>query len=174
LTGLCGLGAGGSTSAQFLAESSESNSSLHRWKSAMKSLLHTGLAWLATGLALAAAQQPTAPLETPAEQAPFVPPSLSTPPVTPELWVYSQELRRHDDPAQAVRRKAELAADQRQARLAALRWYGFSNSRPVASATPFMGQYSPAWVGNGWERFDWVAGGGPSVSVYVDSITPLR
>jgi hypothetical protein len=31
-----------------------------------------------------------------------------------------------------------------------------SNSRPVASTTPFMGVYSPAWVGNGGDRYDWV------------------
>src|SRR6185503_3346973 len=44
-------------------------------------------------------------------------PQLSAPTVTPELWVYSQEQRRHDDPAQAVRRKAEVQADQRLSRL---------------------------------------------------------
>ena len=38
----------------------------------------------------------------------FTAPILTAPTTTPELWVYSQEMRRHDDPAQAVRRKAGL------------------------------------------------------------------
>jgi len=87
----------------------------------------------------------------------FTPPSLTTPNVTPEMWVYSQELRRHDDPAQAVRRKAEINADQRLSRLAALRWYGMSNSRPDACPIPLMSGYSPSWVGNSFNRYDWSA-----------------
>lgn len=138
----------------------------------MKSLTTVAAVWLAAGASVALGQQPIH-AEAP-ENAPFAAPSLSAPPVTPELWVYSQELKRHDDPAQAVRRKAELAAEQRQARLAAMRWYGQSNSRPVANPTPFMGEYSPGWVGNGWNRYDWVGSSRPSVSVYVDAITPLR
>ena len=127
--------------------------------------------------AWAAAQQPTrvepAP-ELASQPAPFTAPSLSAPPVTPELWVYSQELRRHDDPAQAVRRKAEITAGQRQARLAALRWYGFSNSRPVANPTPFMGQYSPAWVGNGYHPYQWVGVGSPSAVIYYTPAVIVR
>jgi hypothetical protein len=95
----------------------------------------------------------------------FTPPSLSAPPVTPELWIYSQEQQRHDDPAQAIRRKAELKADQRMARLASIKWYGYSNSRPDASLTPFMGVYSPTWIGNGWNRYDWAAASASSTVV---------
>jgi hypothetical protein len=138
----------------------------------MKSLTKIAVVWLAGGASIALSQEPIS-TDGP-ENTPFAAPSLSAPPVTPELWVYSQELRRHDDPAQAVRRKAEIAADQRQARLAAMRWYGFSNSRPVANPTPFTGEYSPAWVGNGWNRYDWVGGSRPAVSIYVDGIAPLR
>lgn len=141
----------------------------------MKSFALTGMAWLASGFAIVAAQQPVSiPPEPVQEHAPFTAPSLSAPQVTPELWVYSQEQRRHDDPLQAVRRKAEFSANQRQARLAATRWYGFSNARPTASVTPTMGQYSPSWVGNGLDRYDWVGGWGPSAVLYVDDITPLR
>jgi hypothetical protein len=103
----------------------------------------------------------------------FSAPTLSAPPVTPELWVYSQEQRRHDDPAFAVRRKAEFKADQRQARLAAQKWYGLSNSRPEASPIPFMGQYSPSWVGNGWNRYDWFDVG-PSVTLLIDAYSVRR
>ena len=101
-------------------------------------------------------------------------PTLSSPPVTPELWVYSQELRRHDDPALSVRRKAELKADQRLARLAAQKWYGFSNSRPEASPIPFMGQYSPGWVGNSWNRYDWYAFGNPSLTLLIEGFEQRR
>lgn len=94
---------------------------------------------------------------------------LSPPVVTPELWLYSQEWRRHDDPAQAVRRKAELRTEQRMQRQAAMKWYGFSNSRPQAAVTPFMGTYSPAWVGNGPERYDWAGGGYPNRTVFVEN-----
>src|SRR5262245_37297336 len=125
----------------------------------------------ATAILLAAsaatAQQPRVPktitptptLQSSAVDAHFTPPSLSAPTVTPELWIYSQEMRRHDDPAQAVRRKAEINAEQRLMRLAALKWYGMSNSRPDASSIPLMGGYSPTWVANGWNRYDWTAVG---------------
>jgi hypothetical protein len=91
---------------------------------------------------------------------------LQPPAATPEMWYYSQELRRHDDPKQAVRRRAEFAAEQRALRLAAMKWYGFSNARPTVSQIPTMGVYSPSWVGNGYDRYDWVAGR-PSTTIYV-------
>jgi hypothetical protein len=103
----------------------------------------------------------------------LAPQTLSAPQVTPELWVYSQEQRRHDDPALAVRRKAEHKADQRLARLAAQKWYGYSNSRPEASPIPFMGQYSPSWVGNGWNRYDWYDAG-PSVTLLIEGFELRR
>jgi len=99
----------------------------------------------------------------------FTAPQLTTPAVTPELWIYSQEQRRHDDPAQAVRRKAEVQADQRISRLSAMKWYGLSNSRPQASPIPTMGIYSPGWVGNGWNRYDWMPVGTASMNVYLNS-----
>jgi hypothetical protein len=122
-------------------------------------------ALLLFGSSIVAAQQPlrtfehvpAATLQAPVPAAAeFAVPNLATPTVTPELWLYSQELRRHDDPAQAVRRRAELRADQRSARLAAMKWFGLSNARPQASPIPTMGIYSPTWVGNGPNRYDWV------------------
>jgi hypothetical protein len=95
-------------------------------------------------------------------------PSLSAPAPTPELWVYSQEQQRHDDPAHAVRRKAEIKADQRLARLSALRWYGQSNSRPETSPLPSMGVYSPTWIGNSWSRYEWPAAGTTSLILWYD------
>src|SRR5262245_30745910 len=89
--------------------------------------------------------------------------------VTPEMWMYNQELRRYEDPQQAVRRKAELKASQRSARLAAMKWYGFSNARPQANPVPFMSVYSPAWVGNGPDRYDWVDAGWTGVTVVLSN-----
>ena len=88
----------------------------------------------------------------------------SAPQITPEMWMYLQEQRRHDDPALAIRRKAESKADQRVARISAAKWYGYSNSRPEASSIPFMGDYSPGWVGNGLSRYQWIGGSAPYVS----------
>jgi hypothetical protein len=107
----------------------------------------------------AAAQQPAARRQSGNQLTPAV--------ITPEMWYYSQEQRRHDDPQQAVRRKAEFVSEQRAARLAALKWYGMSNARPAAAATPWMGVYSPAWVGNGYDRYDWVGLGWPHTAGYV-------
>jgi hypothetical protein len=99
----------------------------------------------------------------------FVPPNLSITTVTPELWVYSQEMRRHDDPAQAVRRKAEARAAQRMQRVAAMKWFGFSNARPQASTTPMMGSYSPAWVGNSPNPYEWVGLDWSSTALIIDN-----
>lgn len=104
----------------------------------------------------------------------FTPPSLTPPTVTPELWLYSQELKRHDDPAQAVRRKAEAKADQRLDRLAALKWYGQSNARPDANPIPLMSAYSPSWIGNGWQRYDWAAFGTSASVLRIQTIGIVR
>jgi hypothetical protein len=143
----------------------------------MKRLLPVCCLFAALPSWVALAQQPMTPRPTlplvtkidrppvagPQQQPPasthFTPAMLSAPATTPELWVYSQEQRRHDDPAQAVRRKAEFQADQRMARIAALKRYGYSNSRPEAGMTPIMGTYSAGWAGNGWNRYEWFGGG---------------
>lgn len=81
--------------------------------------------------------------------------------MTPEMWFYQQEMRRYDDPRAAVRRKAEYRAAQRQRRIAAMEWYGFSNLRPQANPTPFAsGVYSPGWVSNNYRHpMQWSGGG---------------
>jgi hypothetical protein len=95
--------------------------------------------------------------------------NLEPPVVTPELWLYSQEQRRHDDPALAVRRKAEARTAARMQRIEAMKWFGLSNARPQASVTPMMGTFSPSWVGNGWDRYDWVGVGAPATALRVES-----
>lgn len=84
---------------------------------------------------------------------------------TPEMWMYQQELKLYQDPQFAVRKKAEFRARQRQARIAASEWFGYSKSRPLASATPFLDVYSPRWGSNGPNPNVWRGAGGPTVTV---------
>jgi hypothetical protein len=67
---------------------------------------------------------------------------------TPEMWFYEQSMKQYKDPKMAVRATAEIYAYQRIRRLESMRWFGFSNARPRASADPFHGDYSPGWVSN--------------------------
>ena len=112
-------------------------------------------------LALAQQRGPAKPALGTAEQ-PVVTPET----VTPDMWYYSQEMRRHDDPKQAVRRKAEYVAQQRTLRIESMKWFGMSNSRPLASTTPFMDEYSPAWIGNSSHPYQWIPVGSPSTAIY--------
>jgi hypothetical protein len=82
---------------------------------------------------------------------------------TPEMWFYDQERRRYDDPKTAVRANAEFRNSQRQQRMAALKWHGYSNARPTASPDPFHGHYSPRFVGNGYTPGWWHGSGNASV-----------
>ena len=73
--------------------------------------------------------------------------SAGTVPATAEMRFYEQQLREYLNPKLAVRRKAEFQTQQRQNRLAAMRWFGFSNARPLAGPDPVNGDYSPYWTG---------------------------
>lgn len=76
---------------------------------------------------------------------------------TQEMWFYQQEAKRAQDPKQAIRRRAEFRAAQRERRLASQEWYGISPMRPNANTTPFTGGlYSPGWAGNSRETFRWM------------------
>jgi hypothetical protein len=65
---------------------------------------------------------------------------------TPEMWFYEQERHRYDDPKTMVRQNAAFDAAQRKQRLTAMKWYGFSNSRPMVNSTPFGSSYAPTWT----------------------------
>lgn len=93
------------------------------------------------------AAKPAGSYEVPAVDCDPLVPHLSTGVVTPtpEMWFYQEEMRQYMDPKLAVRRAAEIRATERSQRIAALKWYGMSNSRPVCSADPFNGDYSPHW-----------------------------
>ena len=68
---------------------------------------------------------------------------------TPEMWFYSQERERYLDPKEAVRRKAEFRAQQRQQRIATMKAYGMSKQRPLVTYTPFHTYYS-VFTNRGW------------------------
>lgn len=62
--------------------------------------------------------------------------------------------------------KAALRGQQRMARLEAMRWYGYSNSRPTASGMPWTTMYSPAWQQPGGRPFAWYQSNRPVVIYY--------
>ena len=51
--------------------------------------------------------------------------------------------------------KAQFRAQQRMGRLAAQRWYGYSNSRPQVAAMPFTAMYRTAWQRPGGWPYRW-------------------
>ena len=63
------------------------------------------------------------------------------------------------DTRSLVQRNAMFRAEQRRRRLAAMRWFGFSNSRPAVASVPYMTPYAPAWVGNALLPYYWHGGG---------------
>ena len=86
---------------------------------------------------------------------------------TPEMWFYEQYQREYLDPQLAVRRNAEFRAAQRRSRLAAMRWFGFSNQRPQVSSDPWHGDWSSAWrSNNGTHPLQWSGVGRPWVIVH--------
>jgi hypothetical protein len=117
----------------------------------MKRLLTAALA-VAVLSGSALAQKPTASkIETKVERTEpsrEPPSSLGEVSATPEMWLYEQQLHRHDNPKYAVREKAEFRARQREHRIAAMSWFGMSNLRPMANPDVMHGGYSPQWTGN--------------------------
>ena len=84
---------------------------------------------------------------------------------TPEMWIYEQERIRYEDPKAAVRRRAELRGLRRADRIATMKWYGMSNSRPRVSSTPSMSTYSPYWGSNTYDPYRWRPYSTPSVMI---------
>lgn len=93
---------------------------------------------------------------------------------TPEMWFYEQYVNRYQDPKAAVRVKAEERSAQRRARLAAQRWFGFSNLRPQAGPDVIYGNYSPAWTGtNSNYPFRWYGYGTAAVVVHTNRVNGI-
>ena len=84
-------------------------------------------------------------------------------------WYYDQSSQTYQpSPRQIIQQKAMVRGAQRQARLASMKWYGMSNARPVAAATPFMSMYSPAWQMPGGRPFGWFTGERPVYVFWAD------
>jgi hypothetical protein len=77
-------------------------------------------------------------------------------------WYYNSETPQPLTPRQMQQQKSQIVAAQRMSRLAAMRWYGMSNERPTATATPFSGVYSPAWQMPGGRPFAWYGASRPT------------
>jgi hypothetical protein len=133
----------------------------------MKRLTFALSALLLLTAAPAMAQQKAAPPAPKPAKRPFtlgISPGEVT--ATPEMWFYQQELQQYQDPKVAVREKAEMRAAQRLRRMAAMKWFGFSNQRPRAGVDPFHGDYSPSWSGNNSNYpFRWYGNGQPWIAV---------
>ena len=91
---------------------------------------------------------------------------------TPEMWFYEQEMREYNNPRNGVRRKAEYRSAQRQRRIAAQKWFGYSNLRPTVSATPHYGVHSRSWSSNGYDPELWRGSAGASVVLQRQIVTP--
>ncbi len=122
------------------------------------------------GLALTSSQSAIAqdlvqPQPRPAAPSPSFSPGEVTP--TEAMWFYQEQQRLYNDPHYMQRKRAEFRAEQRARRIAAMKWFGYSNARPSAGITPWSGGlYSPAWVGNSRDTYAWRgAGSVPQVVV---------
>jgi hypothetical protein len=118
--------------------------------------------------AIDGAIEPTVDQPRVTTQAPTISPGQLQ--ATPEMWFYEQERLRYLDPKNAVRVNAEFRAGQRARRLAALKWFGFSNARPTANPDPFHGSYSPRWVSGGYIPSQWSGAGGAAVIIAQDRV----
>ena len=56
---------------------------------------------------------------------------------TPDMWIYTQEVRRADDPQTILRRRAEQQTAERKYRIAMRKSLGVSASRPARSPMPW-------------------------------------
>lgn len=65
---------------------------------------------------------------------------------------------RQESAREYLQRRAQAKVESRQARLDAMRWMGYSPSRPTVTAVPFSG-YTPTWgaysVGHYWSHPFW-------------------
>jgi hypothetical protein len=78
-----------------------------------------------------------------------------------DSWYYqpsNEPTTYRPDPKMIAQQRAMAYGQQRASRIAALNWYGMSNSRPTASPTPFTTMYSPAWQSPGGRPFAWFPG----------------
>jgi len=82
-----------------------------------------------------------------------------------QSW-YREQAASKPDPKANVQQKAAIRAQQRMDRMASMEWYGMSNSRPLASPTPYMTRYSPLWESPGVTPFSWYPQSRPGYVIY--------
>ena len=120
-----------------------------------------------TPLKNSAVPPPPAPaVQSPSNSEESVPPA--GPPVSPGEALMSREVQAHQQyllqsqaQAESVHRAAVARAEQRTRRLESQRWFGISNSRPMAGTDPLDDDYSPFWVSNNPSYpFRWVGNAG--------------
>ena len=72
-----------------------------------------------------------------------------------QSWARAQRTNVKHEAQTIIQQKAQTQAEQRQARLASLNWYGISNSRPSTSTTPFTSRYGSMWEMPGGRPYSW-------------------
>jgi len=72
-----------------------------------------------------------------------------------QSWNREQTASAKTDARAYIQQRAQVRAQQRQDRIAAMNWYGMSNSRPNAATTPFTSRYSSVWEMPGGRPYSW-------------------
>jgi hypothetical protein len=72
-----------------------------------------------------------------------------------QSWNREQTTSAKTDARAYIQQRAQVRAQQRQDRIAAMNWYGMSNSRPNAATTPFTSRYSSVWEMPGGRPYSW-------------------
>jgi hypothetical protein len=72
-----------------------------------------------------------------------------------QSWNREQTASAKIDARAYIQQRAQARAQQRQDRIAAMNWYGMSNSRPNAATTPFTSRYSSVWEMPGGRPYSW-------------------
>jgi hypothetical protein len=123
------------------------------------------ISWLGL-VGVAAAQAPlvktvAAPARSSVEVTP-PPPQPASPgeaAMSREARAHEQHLLQSQVAAESVHQAAKFRAEQRTRRLESQRWYGISNTRPMASVDPYDGDYSPGWISNyPFYPYRWIGG----------------
>lgn len=96
--------------------------------------------FLFVGAFLAMPTMAQKPAVQPLSTAGTISPGELTP--TPEMWFYQQYRQEYQNPKELIRNRAVFRAEQREQRIVARKWLGFSAARPWASGDPWN---APVW-----------------------------
>ncbi|HYW78909.1 MAG TPA: hypothetical protein VE890_04995 [Thermoguttaceae bacterium] len=107
----------------------------------MKTFLTAGFLFALAIFAMPATAQ--TPAERSLSTAVTISPGELTP--TPQMWFYEQYRREYQDPKEAIHNRAVFQAEQRERRIATMKWLGLSKARPQAAVDPWDAPVLPAW-----------------------------